>query len=62
MYRVVTTVNNIRIVNLKVVEWVAIKSSHYQKHFGVVMMLTGFIVVISVYKITESLCYTPELI
>ena len=29
MYRVVTTVNNIRIVNLKVVEWVAIKSSHY---------------------------------
>ena len=24
------------------------------------MMLTGFIVVISVYKITESLCYTPE--
>ena len=47
MYSVVTTVNNICIVYLKVVERVAIKSSHYKKNFGVVMMLPRFILIIS---------------
>ena len=47
MYRVVNIVNNICIVHLKVVERVAIKSSHYKKTFGVVMLLTRLTVVIS---------------
>ena len=47
MYRVVIIVNNICIVHLKVVERVAIKSSHYKKTFGVVMLLTRLTVVIS---------------
>ena len=47
MYRVVIIVNNICIVHLKVVERVDIKSSHYKKTFGLVMLLTRFIVVIS---------------
>ena len=47
MYRVVIIVNNICIAHLKVVERVAIKSSHYKKTFGVVMLLTRLTVVIS---------------
>ena len=47
MYKVVIIVNNICIVHLKVVDQVAVKSSHYKKNCGVVMMLTRFTVVIS---------------